>query len=135
MKKFILTLLVLAATALCGTTYAEAPKDDKAVAAEKKESKEGEAKKEAEPAKKDAKEGKEKKAKKETKEAKADKPKKGGKATPYPLDTCMVTDNKLGTMGDEVTIVYEGKEIKFCCKPCETKFKKDPARYLPKLDK
>lgn len=61
------------------------------------------------------------------------KPKKEGKAVPYPLETCIVTDNKLGAMGDEVTMVYEGQEIKFCCKPCKKKFEKEPARYLPKL--
>lgn len=62
-----------------------------------------------------------------------DKPRKEGKAKPYPLETCIVTDNKLGAMGDEVTMVYEGQEIKFCCKPCKKKFEKEPARYLPKL--
>ena len=80
--------------------------------------------------KKDAKSDK---GKKEKKDAKPDKPKKGAKATPYPLETCIVTDNKLDSMGDKTTIIHEGQEIKFCCKPCETKFKKDPARYLPKL--
>ena len=53
--------------------------------------------------------------------------------TPYPLKICIVTDNDLGSMGDEKRIVYEGREIKFCCAPCETKFRKNPARYLEKL--
>ena len=52
---------------------------------------------------------------------------------PYPLKTCIVTDNSLGSMGDEQRIVHEGQEIKFCCKPCIAKFKKNPAKYLPKL--
>ena len=52
---------------------------------------------------------------------------------PYPLDVCMVTDNELGSMGDEQVIVYEGQTIKFCCKPCEKKFLKNPAKYLAKL--
>lgn len=52
---------------------------------------------------------------------------------PYPLNVCIVTDNDLGSMGDERTFVYEGQEIKICCKPCEKKFLKDPARYLKKL--
>lgn len=72
---------------------------------------------------------------------KAEKPDKGGKkaaagkAKAYPLDTCIVSDNELGSMGDPVTIVHEGQEVKFCCKPCEAKFNKDPARYLSKLPK
>ena len=49
---------------------------------------------------------------------------------PYPLDTCIVSENKLDSMGKPVRIVHEGQEIKFCCKPCIKKFKKDPAKYL-----
>lgn len=52
---------------------------------------------------------------------------------PYPLDVCIVTDNDLGSMGDTKTFIYEGQEIKICCKPCQKKFYKDPARYLKKL--
>jgi hypothetical protein len=52
---------------------------------------------------------------------------------PYPLNVCIVTDNDLGSMGDERTFVYEGQEIKICCKPCEKKFLKDPAKFLKKL--
>ena len=51
----------------------------------------------------------------------------------YPLKTCIVTDNDLGSMGDEQRIVYQGREIKFCCKPCEAKFLKNPEKYLSKL--
>jgi hypothetical protein len=53
---------------------------------------------------------------------------------PYPLDTCIVTDNDLGSMGEETEMVYEGQVIKFCCKPCEKKFLKNPAKYLKKLE-
>jgi hypothetical protein len=56
-----------------------------------------------------------------------------GKPKPYPLDVCLVTDNDLGSMGEETSIVYEGQVIKFCCKPCEEKFLKNPAKYLAKL--
>lgn len=56
-----------------------------------------------------------------------------GKPKPYPLDVCIVTDNDLGSMGEETSIVYEGQVIKFCCKPCEEKFRKNPAKYLAKL--
>jgi len=51
----------------------------------------------------------------------------------YPLDYCLVTDNELGSMGKVVTKVYDGQEIKFCCRPCVAKFEKNPAKYLAKL--
>lgn len=51
----------------------------------------------------------------------------------YPLNNCLVTDNELGSMGKVVTKVYDGQEIKFCCKPCVAKFEKNPAKYLAKL--
>lgn len=61
------------------------------------------------------------------------KPAEKGPAKPYTLDVCIVTDNDLGSMGDEQVMVYEGQTIKFCCKPCERKFLKNPAKYLEKL--
>lgn len=63
----------------------------------------------------------------------ADKDEANSTVKPYPLQTCLVTDNDLGSMGDERSFVYEGQEIKICCKPCERKFRKDPERYLKKL--
>ena len=54
-------------------------------------------------------------------------------AKPYPLDTCLVSGEKLGEMGKPFEIVYEGQQIKFCCKNCAPKFAKDPAKYLSKL--
>lgn len=58
-----------------------------------------------------------------------------GAVKPYPLDTCIVTDNALDSMGPPITLVHEGQEVKFCCKPCVGKFRKDPAKYLSKLAK
>jgi len=52
---------------------------------------------------------------------------------PYTADTCIVTDNELGSMGDPVTMVHKGQEVKFCCKPCVSKFKANPDKYLAKL--
>ena len=56
-------------------------------------------------------------------------------AKPYPLKTCLVSGNELGSMGKPVTKVYNGQEIKFCCKPCIKKFEANPAKYLAKLPK
>ncbi len=54
-------------------------------------------------------------------------------AKPYTADTCIVTDNELGSMGDPVTLVHEGQQVKFCCKACVSKFKANPDKYLAKL--
>ena len=52
---------------------------------------------------------------------------------PYLKKTCIVSGNKLGSMGIPVRMVREGQEIKFCCKPCIKKFNVDPTKYLSKL--
>jgi len=59
------------------------------------------------------------------------KPEAGTKA--YPLTTCIVTDEKLGEMGDPFVFVHQGQEIKLCCKSCKKKFDKAPETYLKKL--
>lgn len=56
-----------------------------------------------------------------------------GSVKSYPKNTCIVTGNKLGSMGTPVTKVYGDQEVKFCCKPCVKKFEKDPQKYLAKL--
>ncbi len=55
---------------------------------------------------------------------------------PYPLDTCLVSDEKLGADASMKTFVFthEGQEIKLCCKSCQKDFKKDPTKYLKKLE-
>jgi YHS domain-containing protein len=55
-------------------------------------------------------------------------------AKPYPLKTCIVSGEELGSMGDPVVIVHEGREIRFCCSECVPSFKEDPAKYLSKLE-
>ena len=46
-------------------------------------------------------------------------------AKPYPLDVCIVTGEKLGSMGTPVVYVHEGQEVKLCCKSCLPDFKKE----------
>ncbi len=55
---------------------------------------------------------------------------------PYPLDKCIVSDEKLGADPGMKTFVFthEGQEIKLCCKSCQKDFNKNPAKYLKKLD-
>lgn len=52
---------------------------------------------------------------------------------PYTKEVCIVSGNKLGSMGDPVTLIQEGQEVKFCCQPCVKKFKADPQKYLSTL--
>ncbi len=61
-------------------------------------------------------------------------PADAAKAKAYPLATCIVSSEKLGEMGDPVSLVQDGQEVKFCCKGCVKAFKKDPAKYLKKLE-
>ncbi len=51
----------------------------------------------------------------------------------YPLDTCLVSGEKLGDMGEPVVITYQGQQIKFCCDSCVPKFNKEPEKFLSKL--
>ena len=61
--------------------------------------------------------------------------KKAAKPKPYPLKTCIVSDEKFGgDMGEPYVFTHEGREIKLCCKSCLKDFKKDPAKYVKKLD-
>ena len=68
----------------------------------------------------------------ETKPAEEKKP--DAAAKPYPLKTCIVSDNDLDSMGEQASFVYQGQTIKVCCKPCIAKFEKNPAKYLKKLE-
>ena len=52
---------------------------------------------------------------------------------PYPLATCVVSDEKLGSMGKPYVFVHEGQQIQLCCDGCLKDFKKAPAQYLAKL--
>lgn len=52
---------------------------------------------------------------------------------PYPLDVCIVSGEKLGSMGDPIVLVHQGQEVKLCCKSCKPDFEKEPAKFLAKL--
>ena len=52
----------------------------------------------------------------------------------YPLGTCAVTGEPLGSMGDAITETINGREVKFCCAGCVGKYKANPAEYDKKLD-
>jgi|PlaIllAssembly_1097288.scaffolds.fasta_scaffold94317_2 hypothetical protein len=56
------------------------------------------------------------------------------KVKPYTLKTCIVSDEELGGMGKPFVFEHEGREVKLCCKSCQKDFKKDPAKYIKKLE-
>lgn len=65
-------------------------------------------------------------AEKKDKDAKKDKA--------YPLEVCLVSDEKLGEMGDPFVFSHKGQEIKLCCKSCKKDFDKDQAKFMTKLE-
>ena len=59
---------------------------------------------------------------------------KAEKVKPYPLKTCVVSGEKLGEMGAPYVFTNDGREIKLCCKGCLKSFKKEPAKYIKKIE-
>ena len=55
------------------------------------------------------------------------------KPKPYPLKTCVVSGEGLDSMGKPFVFVYEGQEVKMCCKHCKKDFDKEPANYMKKI--
>ena len=55
------------------------------------------------------------------------------KPKPYPLDTCLISGNKLGAHGEPYVFVRDGQEVKLCCEPCLEDFNQDPAKYLAEI--
>lgn len=60
-------------------------------------------------------------------------PSASGSTKGYPLDVCIVSGEKLGSMGEPIVLVHQGQEVKFCCKSCKPDFEKEPAKFLAKL--
>ncbi len=52
----------------------------------------------------------------------------------YPFDTCVVSGEELGGMGDPYDIVHEGKLVRLCCQGCKDEFAQDPAAFVAKID-
>lgn len=59
--------------------------------------------------------------------------KEAAKKNPYPLSTCLVSGEKLDSMGQPFVFVYRDREIKLCCKACLKTFQKNPRKYLDLL--
>ena len=52
----------------------------------------------------------------------------------YPLDTCIVADKKLGSMGKPHVFVHEGRQFKYCCEGCDDEFQANTDKYIKKFD-
>ena len=51
----------------------------------------------------------------------------------YPLDTCLVSGEKLGEMGPSTDHVHDNQLVRFCCDSCVAKFEKETGAYMKKL--
>lgn len=59
-------------------------------------------------------------------------------ADTYPLKTCVVSGEDLGSMGDPLVIWHQvegqpDREVRLCCERCEGRFNSNPEKYLAKL--
>ena len=57
----------------------------------------------------------------------------------YPLKTCLVSNEPLGSMGEASGYIYRAKGqpdrvVFFCCEGCGDDFKANPAKFLAKVD-
>lgn len=57
----------------------------------------------------------------------------------YPLKTCVISQEDLGTMGEATDLIYRvdgqpDRLVRFCCESCIKDFKKDPAAALKRID-
>ncbi len=52
----------------------------------------------------------------------------------YPLETCPVSGEKLGRMGEPVDHVNGTRLVRFCCPSCIKVFKKEPEKIMAKVD-
>ena len=53
---------------------------------------------------------------------------------PYPLKTCPVSEQELGSRGKPIVLDVEGREIRLCCEGCKAKFEKSRDEYIKKID-
>ncbi|MHC4082143.1 MAG: hypothetical protein ACYS15_13465 [Planctomycetota bacterium] len=53
----------------------------------------------------------------------------------YPLTTCVISKQKLGSMGEPVDYVVGNRLVRFCCAGCMGTFNRAPAAHLATIDK
>lgn len=57
----------------------------------------------------------------------------------YPLKTCAISREDLGSMGEPFDYIHQPADqparlVRMCCDGCIKKFKKDPVKYLAVID-
>ena len=52
----------------------------------------------------------------------------------YPLETCAVSGEPLGSMGDPIEYVHGTRLVRMCCKGCVKGFKKNPKEHMAKIN-
>lgn len=62
--------------------------------------------------------------------------KKADQLKPYTLKKCVVSGEELDEKGDMKPYVFThgDRQIKLCCESCLKDFKKDPAKYVKKIE-
>ena len=58
---------------------------------------------------------------------------KTSNAGSYPLTTCVVSGEKLDSMGDPYVFTDDRMVVRLCCESCLDDFNKEPAKYMAKL--
>ena len=66
--------------------------------------------------------------------AKVDKAWIDAQVATYPLDTCVVSDEKLDSMGGAVDVLYGTKLIRLCCKGCKKSVEKEGPALVAKIE-
>lgn len=56
------------------------------------------------------------------------------KTKPYPLGTCVISGEDLGSMGAPFVFTEGNQEVQLCCKPCQKDFLSDKAANLQKIE-
>lgn len=54
-------------------------------------------------------------------------------AAHYPLDTCVITGKKLGSMGDPVQLLFDGTLVQLCCSGCTKRATANAAAMVQKV--
>lgn len=58
---------------------------------------------------------------------------KNSNAGSYPLTTCLVSGEKLESMGEPHVFMHECTEVRLCCESCLDDFNNEPAKHMAKL--
>lgn len=67
-------------------------------------------------------------------QAHAEETEKGSKATDAGNEICPVSGEKVGVMGPAIQHEHKGKIYNFCCSGCIPEFKKNPEKYIAKME-